>query len=500
MTSQRSALSCALVVAAATASLLSPTATAAPSSAPTASPANTASGSTEDFDGDGFRDIAIGAPSAQVGQARQAGQITVLYGSQSGAVTSRQQTLHQDSPGIPGDAEAGDRFGQRLTTGDLDNDGYTDLIVGAPGEDYFPPHDHNQGALAVIWGSAEGLTGEATPIDGAFIGARFGEQLATGDFDADGDTDLVVNNGTNGLRQLSGPFLRNGTSAGMKLVGGSQNTMYVDIASGDLNGDGLADLVTTTYTPLGQYNDGRSVLYALGTPQGLPLYPTPVINGFGNHVPGGDAVAVGDIDNDGKDEIVIGRGREALNDSTVPPGAVGGMISYVPGSAQGPRGDLVQNINLANSGLTFQPGDGLGSGISVGDIDGDGYGDVTAGVPGEDLPGVAGADQGSVVTLKGRSFGLNGIGARKFTQDTVGVPGEAESGDGFGRTTRLLDTDGDGKAELFVGVPAEGAGAGGVWVLDGTATGASAQGSVTFGPDAVGIPADSAGFGAGFTD
>ncbi|GLF94753.1 FG-GAP-like repeat-containing protein [Streptomyces yaizuensis] len=505
MTSQRSILGCALVAAAATAALLTPTAAASPATTPgTGTGTSTGTSSVPaalpgDFDGNGFRDIAVAAPSAQVGQARQAGAITVLYGSQSGAVTARKQTFHQDSPGIPGDAEEGDRFGTTLTTGDLDGDGYTDLVVGAPGEDYFPPADHNQGMLTVLWGGGQGLTGEAGAVDGAFIESRFGDQLVAGDFDSDGDTDLVVNNARNGLRMYSGPFLRDGTPAGMNLLsGGGQYTSWLELAAGDLNGDGRTDLVAADHHTQG---NSRSVFYWLGR-QGRFQSPSALIDGWGNHVLGGDEVAVGDVDNDGRDEILIGRSRETLGDLPVPPGALGGRITVAPGSAQGPRGDLAHHIHQDTAGVpgTSEAGDGFGSGLAVADLDGDGYEDVTAGVPGEDLPGVAGLDQGAVVTLWGGAGGLTGTGALSFNQNTAGVPGAAEEGDAFGRTTGPVDTDGDGKAELFTGAPGENLKAGAVWAFDGTATGPAAQGSVSFGPHTVGIHPDAAEFGSAFND
>ena len=86
---------------------------------------------------------------------KDAGAVQVLYGSAAG-VTARDQLWHQGRKGIKNKLEKNDRFGQALASGDFDADGYADLAVGIPGEDIGKKRD--TGAVQVLYGSPTGLT------------------------------------------------------------------------------------------------------------------------------------------------------------------------------------------------------------------------------------------------------------------------------------------------------------------------------------------------------
>ncbi len=152
-----------------------------------------------DFNGDNYDDLAIGAMGEGIGNAQQAGAVTVLYGSASGLTASGSQQWHQDSPGVPGGSETGDLFGYSLATGDFNGDGYADLAIGAPGEAIgdIPA----AGSVRILYGSSSGLTAtgaddfhqdiagipdESEPDD------EFGVALAAGDFDNDSYDDLAI--------------------------------------------------------------------------------------------------------------------------------------------------------------------------------------------------------------------------------------------------------------------------------------------------------------------
>ena len=85
---------------------------------------------TGDFNKDGYADVAFGAPSSN----GFAGGIGVALGSASGLTMTGSEWITQDSPGIPGASEPGDRFGYAVAAGDFTGDGYADLAVGAPDE------------------------------------------------------------------------------------------------------------------------------------------------------------------------------------------------------------------------------------------------------------------------------------------------------------------------------------------------------------------------------
>ncbi|MEV6183930.1 FG-GAP-like repeat-containing protein, partial [Streptomyces sp. NPDC052015] len=113
----------------------------------------------DDFNGDGYRDLVVGAPDATVSGKESAGAVVVLYGSASGPGTTKKLLISQNATGVEGAAEAGDGFGSSVASADLDADGYADLLVGAPYEDVTGAK--TRGSVTVLWGGAQGLKGSA---------------------------------------------------------------------------------------------------------------------------------------------------------------------------------------------------------------------------------------------------------------------------------------------------------------------------------------------------
>jgi FG-GAP repeat len=116
------------------------------------------------------------------------------------------------------------------------------------------------------------------------------------------------------------------------------------------------------------------------------------------------------------------------------------------------------------------------------DFNNDGADDLAVGVPLENVGASVGA--GAVNVLYGSATGLTGSGSQLLSQDTPGVPGGAETDDGFGSTLATGDFNNDTFADLAVGAPGEGVGAtvaaGAVNVLYGSATGLTGTGSQLF--------------------
>ena len=170
-----------------------------------------ANGRQGDFNGDGYRDLAVAAPAATVDGKKGAGAVTVLYGSAHGVDASRRTTLTQNSPGVPGAAEAGDLFGASLATGDFNSDGFADLAVSAPYEDIST--DADAGTIQILWGAAGGLSGNggvALADPAPTQHDRFGAALAAGDFDRDGKADLAVGTSAPTLHVFKGGIGRSG--------------------------------------------------------------------------------------------------------------------------------------------------------------------------------------------------------------------------------------------------------------------------------------------------
>jgi hypothetical protein len=85
-----------------------------------------------DLDGEGRKDLAVGACTDDIPGVTAAGSVTVLYGATGGLQTVGSERWSQDSPNVPGTAELGDSFGWALAAGDFRNDRADDLAIGVP--------------------------------------------------------------------------------------------------------------------------------------------------------------------------------------------------------------------------------------------------------------------------------------------------------------------------------------------------------------------------------
>jgi hypothetical protein len=419
----------------------------------------------DDFNGDGYADLAVAAPGATVAGASRAGYVAVMYGGPHGLSTTRRTVISRATTGIPGSPVAGQTFGAQLSRGDLDGDGYADLVVASGGN----------GAPVVVWGGPGGLSG-GTSVPG--------RNTQTGDFDGDGRTDLALftPRGTGGddpggttATVWSGPVDRTGTPAAATPLTAEQ-LAYLDVydgATGDVNGDGYADLVVTGYGGDGNYG---SQLY-LGSAEGLAPAGTPVPGG-------GLAVALGDVNGDGCDDVVAGVDIDERVD-----------VAYGSPSGVTPR-TAWTTLTQDTPGVpgATESNDRFGAAVAVGDITGDGIDDIAVGVPGEWL-GDNPKDAGMVDVLRGGRSGVTGAGAQGFTQNTAGVPGTAETGDVFGAEVRLVDVNGNGYADLAAAAPGEDDRSGAVWSLRGRPTGIVTDAALVLGPRGIGAPYAKAGFG-----
>ncbi|MGW6238886.1 FG-GAP and VCBS repeat-containing protein [Streptomyces sp. NPDC055094] len=443
------------------------------------------SGVQGDFNGDGYRDLAIAAPLGKISGKAGAGYVAVVYGTKNGLDKSKRTIISQATTGIPGTPETSDYFGDRLTTGDLDGDGYTDLVVGVHAERIGDTDSF--GVLTVVWGGASGLK-SAVDISAPLPTYRneLGWGLASGDFDGDGRTDLAaVNIAAPELNIFKGPVSRTGKAAG--LVGidtyGQTGINADRIVAGNVNGDGAADLLVMGQEESGDAYRTRSVLYK-GGKTGLKA---------SGKVAGGYEAVIADVDKDGYGDIVTGNFMEKSADE--PNGGLGGAITVTYGSSAGLSTRTPVRITQDTTGIpgTAEKGDRFGWSLAAGDTNRDGYADVAIGAPGEAIGSKRAT--GTVTVLRGSAKGLTGTNSKSFTQDTADVPGAAEADDQFGASVELTDSNKDGRAELVAGAFAENAGAGSVWLFKSGTSGITATGSTTFGAASVGGPAGLSYFG-----
>ncbi|MEU6084021.1 FG-GAP-like repeat-containing protein [Streptomyces sp. NPDC047108] len=460
--------------------------------AATGASAEAASGSADaqdDFNGDGYADLVVGAPEATFSGQEHAGYVAVMYGSADGLSASRKEIISRSTSGIPGSATADQYFGSTFAKGDLNGDGYAELVIAGGRE-----------GSVILWGSASGLTG-GTDIP------TYGAAPQIGDFDGDDTPDLALfshryassDGGEGGPATLwKGPIAREGIPTKVlnivdesgwwgweehdpSCADGSgcedgPDSITGPIRSGqvgDINGDGKDDIVQQSFIGDGMW--GNRVLY--GGTSGFTYKRAP------GDTTGEVGTGVGDVNGDGYDDVVTGEDGYAK--------------AYVAlGSASGLKDDDLQSLDQDLPGFpgTQEDGDRLGSSVSVEDVTGDGYADVALGIPGEDVGNTA--DTGSIALLHGSASGVTGTGAQVFHQNTAGVPGTAEKGDCFGRSTALLDVNGDDHRDLATGSVVENEENGAAWLLRGTKKGLTSSSAFAFGPDDISAPFKDAHFGS----
>ncbi len=475
-----------------------------------------------DFDGDGYADLAVGSPFEGINGTKAAGGVNVIYGGPAGLSASGNQFWHQDSPGIKNQAEKGDRFGMSLTTGDFDGDGFSDLAVAAPMEDI--KGVVNAGAINVIYGSSAGLIADGNQLwhqnksgilDQAEPSDRFGWALTAGDFDSDGFADLAVGSpyeDINGFQDAGAVNVIYGSADGLSAAGNQlwhqdspgilDQTERIDLfgrslAAGDFDGDGSDDLaVGAPYEDYFHENRDGAVHVIHGSRNGLTASGNQL---WSQDSPGirdqaylreqfGQSLTAGDFDGDGFADLAVGVWFQDFcyicNE---------GAVNVIYGSASGLTAAGDQFWTQDSPGIldSADPFDRFGHALAAGDFDRDGFTDLAVAAPREDLrSGNVFQDQGGVNVIYGSPAGLTATGNQFWTQDSPGILGTAELGDLFGLALGAADFDGDGSADLVVGIRFEdnvGVHDGGVIAIYGTRSGLAASGNQFWSQDSAGI-------------
>ena len=342
---------------------------------------------------------------------------------------------------LPG-AAAGDNFGGALAGGrDVTGDGVPDLVVGAERADVGAA---NAGRVEVRSGASGGL---ALALDGAAAGDGLGASVGlSADLDGDGRADLVVGVPFDdaGAWNAGAALVVSGASGATvhPLIGGTQFGLLGSAvaACGDVDGDLVPDAIVGAPEDDPSGDDSGLVVVLSGATGGGIFQK----NGASAGDRMGRAVAgAGDVDGDGLSDVVVGADQEdagALTDA--------GVV----------RVWSVQSGALLLSKSGSEAGARLGFAVAgVGDLDGDGRGDVAAGAFGASPNGPS---SGRVTVWSGA------------TGATLLVIEGASAGDELGWSVAGVgDVDGDGVPEMLVGAPGEDQGRGAARLVSG-ATGA----------------------------
>ncbi len=360
-----------------------------------------------DFNADGFDDLAVGIPGQKINGFAGAGAVQVLFGTGHGLDVHTPFYVHQDSSGVPDAAEAGDAFGAVLCAGDFNADGFEDLGVSAPSERVGSLA--KAGAVNVIYGGTDGLPMSKSAFltqgtelqDPAEAGDLFGRALAAGDLDADGFDDLAVGvpeedlafAGSGAVHVLYGAVkginpgenqLWHQDTPGVAGEAESNDLYGSALVTGDLDFDGIEDLSIGAPGDSIEGVRAGSVTTLFGTTAGLAatdnlLLSQLIFSPFLEVPEQGDRFGscLGLHSHDGFTLVVIGIPGEW--EGSVPD--AGGVQAF----GVGPSREVGYGMTMTFAYSPPQKGDGVGSALATGDVDGNGYPDYAVGVPFKDM-------------------------------------------------------------------------------------------------------------------
>ncbi|MFZ1320679.1 MAG: FG-GAP-like repeat-containing protein, partial [Ignavibacteria bacterium] len=378
--------------------------------------------SAGDVNGDGYDDIIVGAPYYNT----NAGRAYIYFG---GLIMNTVADLIFTG-------SANDFLGNAVSSaGDVNGDGYSDVIVGANG------YSSNSGRVYIYFGGAVMNIVADVTITGGAVNLNLGAAVSTaGDVNGDGYSDVIV--GSFGLLSNMGvaSIYYGGSSMNnvpdVTMIGEAAGNFFgISVSSaGDVNGDGYSDAIVGAYGH--NSNIGRTYIFFGGAP----------MNGIADLILSGEAVSnffgfsastAGDVNGDGYSDVIVGAYGNSSN--------TGRAYIFYGGASMNNIPDVIMSGEAS--------GNQFGRSVSeAGDINGDGYSDIIVGA-------------WNYFSATGRSYiYFGGILMNSITDVTIN--GEATTNQFGWSVSSAGDVNGDGYSDLVIGANGYSGTTGRVYVFD----------------------------------
>ncbi len=428
-----------------------------------------------DINGDGYNDIIIGA-CVDIQNSNKSGTVYVIFGSSNPPSTLDLSTESADIT-VFGAADD-DRSGESVGSGDVNGDGYDDIIIGAPNAN--SPGALYAGMVYVIFGSSSppptidlSTTSADITIGGKDFMDYCGQSVASRDVNGDGFDDIIIGayGAKPGGRQRAGetyvifsdsfsspPYTiyLNTQSPDITVCGAAEadNSGWT-VASGDVNGDGYEDIIIgAPHAKPGEFYTYAGETYVIfGCSFAEPPYTIDLSTQSADITVCGDdddysasAVASGDVNGDGYEDIIIG----ALCARPCVSYTIGATYVIFGFSTPWPAKYTIDlSVLPADIAVCSEYGWSIGWMVASGDVNNDGYADIIIDAPLADAPG--GTDAGKIFVIYGSGYPPSTVDLYALSAD-ITIYGDDEN-DNFGRGLASGDINGDRYDDIIVGAP-----------------------------------------------